>query len=619
MTNSTPPLYGRFVFSSIGGLIEKMKVISRTYMDGVDFYAYMTTYTRDSFYGLDYGELEEAFTNEAAGVKSISASCSGPGGKSVSLNVRFPKNSSRGEGQFVIVSGSKHENKRISEMVLGIWEPVDEDTQYKHALISELLGNLKQYKQQKLREERERQEEERRQREEALLAKQQQEAKLRQEQRQTQNRRRIIQREILRTRSDSFLIDENISVNIMIQMMDHLSNYFLDGAPFNIRVVTLDGEPYSDIGQKGLRRFFEMRRRIVSRVNLDAATVRGELVDITIVFNMGQRQATVYLEITTFKNEEIREYIRKTLLFNQEYVIKPRKKETDASMVHEMFHFSQESFSLDRVIRLINAISNKYLQREPPTAFLSTVHGETFPALSLRKLRVSYLEHQDNISFLLFSINQSRTGQTFSLMFQFQSPGHEPYGILRMMWGDSQIHKIVKDLLWNQLNFSSYSLTQGEEKPVSAPPSEGIPEGYIAVNPIFKARDFQLKPRTALIIMPLEAYWSETLWIHIQHNLKSIGFNSLKAEALFSEEVMEDNWKALNEVDLLVADLTYKHPDVFYKLGVAHTLGKKVMLISQHARDIPKDFSQFPIHVYDNNINGLQRLAQWLVDELTKE
>ncbi|MCB0837744.1 MAG: cell envelope integrity protein TolA, partial [Bacteroidetes bacterium] len=543
---------------------------------------------------------------------------------SVSLNIRFPKESSRGEGQYVIVSGSKYENGRISEMVLGTWEPEDEDTLFQRELLSELLFNLKEHKQKEEEAEQKRKEEERQKREAEQLAKQQEEAKARQSNSQMQNRRRGIQREILRTRSDSFLIDENISVNIMIQMMDHLSNYFLAGAPFNIRVVTLDGEPYSDIGQKGLRRFFEMRRRIVSRVNLDAATVRGELVDITIVFNSGQRQATVYLEITTFKNEEIREYIRKTLLFNQQYVIKPRTRprpsEDEPNMVHEMFHFSQSEFSLDRVIRLITAISTKYLHGESPTAFLSTVHGETFPALSLRKLRVSYLEHQTNISFLLFSINQARTGQTFSLMFQFQSPGHEPYGILRMMWGDNEIHKIVRDLLWEQLDLSSYSISKSQVKEeVSDQSSEALPEGYIAVNPIFKERDFKPQPRTSLIIMPLEAYWSETLWVHIQHNLKSLGYNSLKAEALFSENVLDETWKTLNEVDLLVADLTYKHPDVFYKLGIAHTLGKKVMIISQHARDIPKDFSQFPIHVYDNNINGLQRLAEWLVDELESD
>ncbi|MCB0848103.1 MAG: hypothetical protein KDE26_32845, partial [Bacteroidetes bacterium] len=88
MTNSTPPLYGRFLFSSIGEMIERMKLISQTYMGGTDFYSYMTTYTRDSFYGLDYTELRDSFISEAAGVKSISSSCSGPGGKSVSLNIR---------------------------------------------------------------------------------------------------------------------------------------------------------------------------------------------------------------------------------------------------------------------------------------------------------------------------------------------------------------------------------------------------------------------------------------------------------------------------------------------------------------------------------------------------
>jgi hypothetical protein len=67
-------------------------------------------------------------------------------------------------------------------------------------------------------------------------------------------------------------------------------------------------------------------------------------------------------------------------------------------------------------------------------------------------------------------------------------------------------------------------------------------------------------------------------------------------------------------MDLVIADLTYKRPDVFYKLGVAHTLGKRILIISQHGRDIPKDFEQFSLVVYDNNIRGLELLAERLAD-----
>ncbi|MEL6254216.1 MAG: hypothetical protein AAFR87_19565, partial [Bacteroidota bacterium] len=86
-----------------------------------------------------------------------------------------------------------------------------------------------------------------------------------------------------------------------------------------------------------------------------------------------------------------------------------------------------------------------------------------------------------------------------------------------------------------------------------------------------------------------------------------------KANSIYSEDSLEINWREINQCELIIADLTYKHPDVFYKVGIAHTLGKNVILITQHARDLPGDFKRFPYIVYDNNIYGLQDLRNNLL------
>ncbi|MEM7656350.1 MAG: hypothetical protein AAF399_09500 [Bacteroidota bacterium] len=202
-------------------------------------------------------------------------------------------------------------------------------------------------------------------------------------------------------------------------------------------------------------------------------------------------------------------------------------------------------------------------------------------------------------------------------MFQFEAPGQEPYGSLSMMWGQEDTHRMIRAVIWEQLQLRPYQTEEGFSLTEVVEPVETEPE-EMSVSPLFQGRNFETKPRTALVVMPLEAYWSETMWVHIQQTLKAMGWDSTRANALFSEDQLEDTWEKMNEVELLVADLTYKHPDVFYKIGVWHTLGKPVILVSQHERDIPPDFRRFPHIVYDNNIHGLQQLASRLVELVRK-
>ena len=116
--------------------------------------------------------------------------------------------------------------------------------------------------------------------------------------------------------------------------------------------------------------------------------------------------------------------------------------------------------------------------------------------------------------------------------------------------------------------------------------------------------------------MPLEAYWSDPLWETLQDIIKEAGLEALRSEAMFSPNVLEKDWQAINESPILIADLTYKHPDVFYKVGIALTLGKRILLLSQHDRDIPADFQRFPHIVYDNNYEGLPQLRQAMLEVL---
>lgn len=53
--------------------------------------------------------------------------------------------------------------------------------------------------------------------------------------------------------------------------------------------------------------------------------------------------------------------------------------------------------------------------------------------------------------------------------------------------------------------------------------------------------------------------------------------------------VMQSVWDGINRARVVVAELTGRNPNVFYELGVAHTLGKPVVMLSQDIDDVPSD------------------------------
>jgi hypothetical protein len=58
---------------------------------------------------------------------------------------------------------------------------------------------------------------------------------------------------------------------------------------------------------------------------------------------------------------------------------------------------------------------------------------------------------------------------------------------------------------------------------------------------------------------------------------------------------------------------------VFYELGIAHTIGKPVVLLTQQVADIPFDLNRYRHIVYQDNVDGLSRLSTELgatVDEI---
>jgi hypothetical protein len=78
------------------------------------------------------------------------------------------------------------------------------------------------------------------------------------------------------------------------------------------------------------------------------------------------------------------------------------------------------------------------------------------------------------------------------------------------------------------------------------------------------------------------------------------GLKVLRADDIYSPGVVTEQIKAaIHQSIICIADVTGKNPNVLYEVGIAHTLGKPTILLSQSVEQIPFDLRAFRVVIYD--------------------
>ena len=125
------------------------------------------------------------------------------------------------------------------------------------------------------------------------------------------------------------------------------------------------------------------------------------------------------------------------------------------------------------------------------------------------------------------------------------------------------------------------------------------------VNPIFQNRDTRVKNDSVFVIMPFTQKWSNDIWQQIlKPAVQEMGMTPIRADDLYGQNIMEDVWQSILKAAIIICDTTGRNPNVFYELGIAHTLGKKVLLLTQNIDDIPFDLQAYRHIEYEVTISG---------------
>tara|TARA_R110000824_G_scaffold35499_3_gene111204 strand:- start:2010 stop:2774 length:765 start_codon:yes stop_codon:yes gene_type:complete len=96
------------------------------------------------------------------------------------------------------------------------------------------------------------------------------------------------------------------------------------------------------------------------------------------------------------------------------------------------------------------------------------------------------------------------------------------------------------------------------------------------------------------------------------------GFKCQRADNIWDHStVIQDVFSLIFQSYIVVCDFTGKNPNVFYEAGIAHTLGKHVVPITQSEQDVPFDLRHHRFAKYLNNGEGLESLKDDLASRFS--
>ena len=134
-----------------------------------------------------------------------------------------------------------------------------------------------------------------------------------------------------------------------------------------------------------------------------------------------------------------------------------------------------------------------------------------------------------------------------------------------------------------------------------------------------RAPSAQVDPKLCFIVMP---FGVEELNDVYEYFLKPAiedhcSLSCERGDDVFgSNVIMEDIRSSIERARLVVADLTGRNPNVFYEVGIAHTLNRDVLLLSQSMSDVPFDLRHRRVLVYDNTPKGCKKLEKTIVENI---
>lgn len=120
------------------------------------------------------------------------------------------------------------------------------------------------------------------------------------------------------------------------------------------------------------------------------------------------------------------------------------------------------------------------------------------------------------------------------------------------------------------------------------------------------------------VVMPFGVEFDRIYRYIYQPAIKEAGLEPLRADDIYDNQpIIQDIKQSIQNATLVLADVTGRNANVNYELGIAHGLGKEVIIVTSNQNDVPSDYRHLRYLSYNpTGIDWNQKLSVDLVRTL---
>jgi len=107
---------------------------------------------------------------------------------------------------------------------------------------------------------------------------------------------------------------------------------------------------------------------------------------------------------------------------------------------------------------------------------------------------------------------------------------------------------------------------------------------------------------SCFVVMPFHPLYEAEYERVIKPAVEEAGLTCVRGDEIYTRQaIVQDIWHSLRKARLVVAELSGRNPNVMYEIGLAHAIGKPIVLLTRNEEDVPFDLRALRYVYYDPN------------------
>lgn len=180
---------------------------------------------------------------------------------------------------------------------------------------------------------------------------------------------------------------------------------------------------------------------------------------------------------------------------------------------------------------------------------------------------------------------------------------------------EEKLHKIQSELVENERRWADVNhliLSAQKENELSINNNESTEK--ILKNFGVDSFDFSEDKKSVFVLTPFLDKEYETFEI-IKKTCVDVNLSCTRGDEVFRDkDILSHIIESIAKSSVIIANINGRNPNVFYELGICHSMGKPVILVSKNKNNLPFDIQSKNIVFY----NDLTDLQAQLKNELLK-